>query len=417
MISVENALREILSYVRPLGSQTVALTESLNRVLAQDLYCDADIPGFDNSAMDGYAVRSSDTKGASRATPVVLEVIGDIRAGYRSKKIVRTGHAIKTMTGAPIARGADAIVMVEDTKLTRPKSTPSTLLRTRLKNKQFIEVYKQLKKGENIRSRAEAISKGELVAKKGTLLEPAHIGILASLGKAKIKITRKPVVAILATGDELLDIGARMIPGKIRDSNTYALYCLILRCGGIPKKLGIAADDRRQLKEKLKKGLAYDVLIATGGVSVGEHDLVKEILAEMGTNTKIWRIAMRPGKPLAFSAIKNTLLFGLPGNPVSSIISFEIFVKPALLRMLGQNETDRKEVNAILQQDISKKKGLRYFLRARTYWQDGRYLTRTTGPQGSAILKSMASANSLIVLPEDQKFVKRKSIVKVMLLD
>ncbi len=256
-----------------------------------------------------------------------------------------------------------------------------------------------------------------MVIPKGTRLNSAHIGLLASLGKAKVFVTRKPKVAILATGDEVLDVGEKLEPGKLRNSNTYTLYSQVLKCGGIPKNLGIAKDKPDMLEARLKGGLDCDMILTSGGVSVGDYDLVKFILAKMGTNIRFWKVAMRPGKPLVFGLVKGIPIFGLPGNPVSSMISFEVFVKPAILKMEGANDFDAKNVDAVLKENITKKKGLRYFLRAITRWEDGIYLTRTTGPQGSGILKSMALANSLIVLPEEEENVDKGVRVTVRFLE
>lgn len=403
MLKVRDALKTILNSVKPLDAEVVRLTESLDRVLAQDIRAGSDIPGFDNSAMDGYAVKSIDLKGASKNNPRVLEVIADLKAGDMPKKILKNHQAIRIMTGAVMPKGADSVVMVEDTQ--RGK-----------KNK--VKIFKEARIGENIRRAGEDVKKGELVISYGTLLKSAHIGLLASLGIAKVKVTRKPKVAILATGDELVDVRRKLKPGKIRSSNTYALYAQIIKSGGIPKNLGIARDRPLDLEKKIRLGLDCDFILTSGGVSVGDYDLVKVILAKLGTHIKFWKIAMRPGKPLVFGTLKDKLVFGLPGNPVSSMLSFEIFVRPAILKMLGQKyDHGRKEVEAQAEEEIIKKPGFRYFLRANTRWHQGRYLARTTGPQGSGILKSMVLADSLIILPEDKEFVKKGEKITVRFLD
>jgi len=409
MIKVEDALKIVLRCIRILNSETVKLVDSLGRVLAEDIRSDSNIPGFDNSAMDGYAVKSLDTKGARKDNPKVLDVADDIKAGDMPKKIVRPGQAIRIMTGAPIPKGADSVIMVEDTE---------KVSGVRCQVSGFVKIFKEVEPRENIRKAGEDIKKGDLVISKGTLLKSAHIGILASLGRAQFKVFRKPKVAILATGDELVDADERIGPGKLRSSNTYTLYSQILRYGGIPKNLGIARDKPSELEKKIKAGvLTCDLILTSGGVSVGDYDLVKDILAKMGTNIRFWKVAMRPGKPLVFGVIKGIPVFGLPGNPVSSMVVFEIFVRPVILKMLGQKKDERKKIEAVLEEDIKKKPGFRYFLRANTRWHQGRYLTRTTGPQGSAILKSMALANSLIILPEDKEFVKKGERVTVIFLD
>lgn len=418
MIKVAPALKTILKSIKPLDAEVMKLTDSIGRVLAQDIYASCDIPGFDNSAMDGYAVLASDTIGVSKKNPKVLEVIDDVRAGYVSKKILKNNQAIRIMTGAPIPEGADSVVMVEETALV---NSPQSAVHRRnygLRTTDYglIRIFKEIKWQENIRRRGEDIKRHELIILKGTLLNAAHIGILASQGEAKVKVARKPKVAILATGDELVDIDKKTPPGKLRSSNTYTLYSQVINSGGIPKNLGIARDNPKQLEAKLKAGLACDLILTSGGVSVGDYDLVKFVLARMDTNIKFWKVAMRPGKPLVFGTMKGIPVFGLPGNPVSSMVSFEVFVRPAILKMLGQISDERKKVDAVLEEDIRKKKGLRYFLRAKTYGKGGVFLTRTSGLQGSAILKSMAYANSLIILPEEEEFITKGTKVKVIFL-
>jgi molybdopterin molybdotransferase len=384
--------------------------------LAEDIHSDSHIPGFDNSAMDGYAVKSLDIVGASKTKPKILNVINDLKAGDVPKKILRNNQAIRIMTGAVIPKGADSVIMVEDTSLVTSNQKPVT------RKKEFVEIYKAVKNGENVRKAGEDIKRGEQVIQKGTLLKSGHIGILASLGKAQFKVIRKPKVAVLATGDEVIDVGEKLTLGKVRSSNTYTLCSQILKCGGTPINLGIAKDKLRLLETKIRQGLNCDIILTSGGVSVGDYDLVKDVLAKIGTNIRFWKIAMRPGKPLAFGTIsakdgKNKLVFGLPGNPVSSMVSFEIFVRPAILKMLGQRNDEVKEVKAVLEEDIKKKPGFRYFLRAQTRWEGGIYLTKTTGPQGSGILKSMAMANSLIILEEDDEIVNKGTKVTVRFLD
>ena len=407
MIKVNEALKTVLASINILPSEEIKLIESLGRVLAEDIYADVDIPLLDNSAMDGYAVKFADITGVSKDKPKSLEVVDDIQAGYLSKKILKNNQAIRIMTGAVIPEGADSVVMVEETEK---------------EGKDKVKIFKEARPGDNLRRKGEDIKKGDLVFSKGTLLNSAHVGTLASLGKSNIKVARKPKVAVLATGDEVIDVDEKLEPGKLRSSNTYTLYSQVLNSGGIPKNLGIAKDKPEELEAKLKEGFDCDLILTSGGVSVGDYDLVKFILAKMGVDIKFWKVAMRPGKPLVFGMIsadggKRIPVFGLPGNPVSSMISFEAFVRPAILKMLGQQQDTRKEVDAVLEEDIKKKKGLRYFTRAQTRWEDGVYLVRTTGPQGSGILKSMALANSLIILPEDEEFIEKGTRVTVRFLD
>ena len=408
MIRVDDALKIVLEAVSPLLAEELRLLESLNRVLAIDISADIDIPLLDNSAMDGYAVKACDSAGACQSAPKILKVIETIRAGHLPSRRVEENQAARIMTGAAIPEGADSVVMVEYTS-----SDPTN----GNEEEERIEVYKEVKPGENIRKKGKDIQKGDLVICRGTLINSAHIGILANLGKGRIKVTRKPTVAVLATGDEIVAIEGELAPGKTRSSNIYTLCSQILRSGGIPKNLGIARDKPEEVEEKIRQGLDCDLIITSGGVSVGDYDIVKSILAKIGTDIRFWRVAMRPGKPVVFGMINGIPIFGLPGNPTSNMLSFEIFARPAILRMLGQGTDPQKEVYATLEEDLKKRKGIRYFLRARTRWQDGGYFTRRTGPQGSAILTSMALANSLIILPEEEQFIQKGSKVRVRFLD
>jgi len=401
MIRVENALKMVLSDIRVLDSEPVKITAALNRILAEDIYSDFNIPAFDNSAMDGYAIKSIDTAGSSRRTARIFDAVDTLKAGDVAKKIVKHNQAIRIMTGAMLPKGADSVVMVEDTK----------------SENRCVEIFKEIKKGENVRKTGEDLRKTEKIIGKGALLKAAHIGMLASIGIQKIKVAKMPKVAVLATGDELIDLGKRPSPGKLYSSNTYSLCGQIKASGAIPKELGIAKDDAAELERKVRSGLDCDIILTSGGVSVGDYDMVKSVLARIGTNIKFWRVAMKPGKPLVFGKIRGIPVFGLPGNPVSSMVSFEIFVRPAILKMLGRKRDYRNEVEAVLEESIAKKKGLKYFLRARTRWEDGSYVTRTTGAQGSGILKSMALANSLIILPEEKEHIKKGEKVTVWFLN
>ncbi|MBI4688326.1 MAG: molybdopterin molybdotransferase MoeA [Nitrospirae bacterium] len=406
MVTVNEALDIILNSTGALSSETVPLTELLGRTLSEDIFSNTDIAPFDNSGMDGYALIASDTKDASPETPRTLDVIEELRAGTISSLIVKSGQAIKIMTGAPIPQGADSVIMVEDTEKLEVRSQKSE-----------VKIFKEAKLGDNIRKAGEDIKKGDLVIKKGTLLGPAHIGILASLGISKIKVTKKPFVAVIATGDELIDVKEETSLGKLHTSNTYTLYSQVLNCGGTPANIGIARDNPVDIEEKIKSALKCDVIVTSGGVSMGDYDFVKDVLIKLGGEIKFWKIAMRPGKPVIFGLLNGKPFFGLPGNPVSSMVAFEMFVKPSLMKMSGQKPDNKKEIEAVLQEDIKKKKGLRFFLRAITQWENGSYITKTTGPQGSAILRSMMLANSLIILPEDEEFIKKGAKVTVRLLD
>ena len=422
MISVEEARRIILENIRPLKeTEAKEMCSCLGRVLAFDLMAKENIPPFSNSAMDGFAARAKDLAGASRENPKTLEVIESLAAGYTAKRSVGSMRAIRIMTGAPLPKGADSVVMVEDTeKVKSQKSEVSAEGGSAYggKNKEeFVKIFKAVEKRENVRYAGEDVKKGEIVIKNGTVLKSGHIGLLASLGAGKIKVFRQPRVAILATGDELVEIGQRLSPGKIRNSNAYSLYGQALKMAALPILLGIARDNKKDLEQKIRKGLSADMLLVSGGVSVGDYDFVKDVLKDLGTQMKFWRVAMKPGKPLAFGMMNGVPVFGLPGNPVSSMISFEQFVRPALLKMSGAREISRFYLPAIAKEDFEKKKGLRYFLRVILENKDGQLYASLTGPQGSGILRSMALANGIMELPEDMEVLRKGEKAKVTYLD
>jgi len=400
MISVDKALEQVLGVINPLPFEKVTILEALNRVLGEDINSDLDIPPLLNSAMDGYALRFVDTLGATRVKPVVLTVIDDIQAGRVSTKTIGPGQAIRIMTGAPIPAGADAVTRVEDTD----------------KDGDRVRVFVPAKKGLDIRPAGEDVKKGELVIPKGKVIRPAEIGMLAALNRPDVAVYGRPRVAILSTGDELVDIGGKLAPGKIMNSNSYSLAAQVAECGALPLRLGIARDTREDLVSKFEAARGADLIVTSGGVSVGDYDLVKDVLGELGA-MRFWKVAMRPGRPLAFGTIGGVPVFGLPGNPVSVMVSFEEFVRPAILRMSGCTNLFRPVVKAVLKEGLQKKAGFRHFLRAVVELKEGKYYASTTGEQGSGILKSMVMANGLIVLPEDVTSLLAGDEVTVQFLD
>jgi molybdopterin molybdotransferase len=401
MITVEEALNKILSHIQLLGSEKVSILEALGRVIAEDIYANRDIPPLDNSGMDGYAVRSEDIRDADQNHPVRSEVIEDLPAGFISTRTVGRGEAIRIMTGAPIPRGADTIIPVEYTK----------------KEDSFVAIFKAVSPGENIRRAGEDVKKGERVISSGDLIRPAEVGMLASLGRSFVSVYQRPMVAILCTGEELVDVDGDLDKGKIVSSNSYALAAQVKDCGAIPVQLGIAKDRKEEIKEKLLQGLRADVLISSAGISVGDYDFVKEVLNDLGMEMVFWKVAMKPGKPLAFGTIKEKPVFGLPGNPVSSMVSFEQFVRPSLLKMMGHHQIFRPIIEAILKEDIHKEPGSRHFVRAAVIFERDHYFVTITGAQGSGILRSMVKANGLVVIPEDREIVRAGEKVKVQLID
>jgi molybdopterin molybdotransferase len=401
MISVEKALKTILVNFRPLGLEKINILEARKRVIGEDVFAPHNIPSADNSAMDGYAVRHIDTKGATKDKPFQLKIIEDIPAGKVALKKIKKGEAARIMTGAVIPEGADSVIRQEDTK----------------KDGKTVIIYASAKKGQNIRFAGEDVRKGELIVKKGSALRPADIGMLAALGKAFISVYQKPRVAIMSTGDELVDIETNPPLGKIINSNSYSLAAQVLECGGIPIMLGISKDKKIDLQEKFKTALHADVIISSGGVSVGDFDFVKDVMGEIGNAMHFWQVAMRPGKPLAFGAIERVPLFGLPGNPVSAMVSFEQFVRPSLLKMQGQTKIFRQTIKAVCAQKVQKSAGFRHFIRAVVKKEKDQYIASVTGDQGSGILKSMVMANALIVMGENETRIKKGSQVTIQLLD
>ncbi|HUN55910.1 MAG TPA: gephyrin-like molybdotransferase Glp [Smithella sp.] len=401
MIPVEKALKTILAHFRPLGLEKINILDGRGRVIGENIFSPRDIPSADNSAMDGYAVRRADTKGAAKDKPLKLNIIEDIPAGKIPAKKIKKGEAARIMTGAVIPEGADAVIRQEDTK----------------KDGQTVIIYVAAKKGEHIRFAGEDVRKGELIVKKGFILRPAHIGMLAELGRAFVSVYKKPRVAIMSTGDELVDIKTNPGPGKIVNSNSYSLAAQVMECGGIPIMLGIVKDKKTDLRNKFKTAADADLIISSGGVSVGDFDFVKNVMGEIGNAMHFWQVAMRPGKPLAFGAIDGVPLFGLPGNPVSAMVSFEQFVRPALLKMQGHKKIFRDMIKAVLAQDLQKKAGFKHFIRAMVKKEKDKYVAYTTGDQGSGILKSMVTANALIVTDENETRLKKGAEVSVQLLD
>ena len=402
MLSVEEALERVLGEFHPLEPERVPILEALGRVLAEDVYADMDIPPCANSAMDGYAVLAADTAGAGRRVPRRLRVVGDLAAGSVAETEVTPGTAMRIMTGAPIPPGADAVVPVEDTEA----------------EGEWVDVFTEAEVGQYVRPAGEDVRRGTLVLRQGMRIRPQEVGMLAALGYKEALVVRRPRVAILATGDEVVEIDAPLAPGKVRNINSYSNAAQVVKYGGIPIMLGIARDQVQELTEKIRAGLAQgvDLFLTSGGVSVGDFDVVKKVLATEG-EIAFWRVRMKPGKPLAFGRIGGVPILGLPGNPVSAMVSFELFARPAILTMLGVTEWERPIVEATLMDAVKHKDDRRHFLRVRVEERGGEYRAYLTGEQGSGILSSMVKANGLAIIPEEWAHAPAGVRVRVMMLD
>ncbi len=401
MISVIEARDSILNRIRPIGVERVDIVSAQGRVLAEDVHATRNQPPWDNSAMDGYAVRASDTVPGSPNAPAELEIVEDLPAGYRAKRSVGPGQAIHIMTGAPVPDGADTIVRAE---------------RTLRVDENHVRILQPVEAGTDLRRAGEDIRDGDLILQSGMLLRPAEIGLLASTNRSYVSVYRRPRVAVLSTGDEIVDVDEPLEDGKIVDSNGYALTALVADAGAVPLRLGIFPDSQEVLEQALRDGLVADAIITSGGVSVGEYDFVKAALEAVGTSMAFWKVSMTPGRPLAFGAIDDTIVFGLPGNPVASMVTFELFMRPALLKMQGYTHLYRPTIKAVLLEDITKSLGRKQFIRVRLQKRGDTFFASRTGAQGSGILRSMSIADGLAVSHEDQEFMKAGQEIEVMLL-
>jgi len=407
MITVEEATAQVLTRIAVLEPERVPLLAALGRVLAEDVISDIDVAPFDNSAMDGYAVRYADVASASAESPVTLKVVEHIPAGVAPARLVGPGEASRIMTGAPVPGGADAVVMVERTRAgENAGSTGGT-----------VEILAPAKPGEHIRGRAEEVRAGDSVLLAGERIGPAAIGLAASVGHAELLVRRRPRVAVVSTGDELVEVTERPGPGKIRNSNSYSLAAQVLEAGGEPHVLGVARDNEDDTRALLSRAPEFDLMVTTGGVSMGDFDVVKKVLEEIG-ELEFWRVAMRPGAPQTFGTIGGTPFFGLPGNPTSTMVGFEMFVRPAIRKMAGFTALSRPRAVATLTHDVTKKADRRYFLRARlTATGGGNYAVAVSGNQSSAMLTAMHRGNCLMSLPEGESTFPAGTSVMCIRLD
>ena len=390
MISVEEALDRILARVAPLGDERVELPQALHRVLFEPVYASRDIPPWPNSSMDGYALASVDTREASGDRPVRLTVAGSVPAGKVAERPLHRSEAFRIFTGAPLPEGADAVIPQEDVR--REGDT--------------VLVARPLRPGDFVRPRGEDMRAGDLLLDRGRVVGPPEVGVLATVGRRQVRVVRRPVVGILSTGDEVVDLGGVIGPGQIPNSNTYALMAQVTEAGGEPVNLGVARDRLEDIEEHLRWGLACDLLLSSAGVSVGDHDFVKAALERLGAEQHLWLVNMRPGKPITFATIPSTSkgsvpVWGLPGNPVSAMVTFELFVRPALRRIAGHTRLQRPTIRARAAAPIANPGSRRGYLRVSLSREGHEHLARLTGDQGSGILRSMVAADGLAVVPGD----------------
>ncbi len=397
----------MLSRFQPLEPESIPLADCGTRVLAEDIQSAIDLPLFDNSTMDGFALRSADTSGAS-SDPVALQVVGDIQAGANPHIRIGLGEAARIMTGAPLPAGADAVIPSEDTDFhERGMGAPPP---------ERVKVSRVVRAGEFIRTRGMDVRRGMPVLKKGVRLKPQAIGLLAMLGIANVRVHRQPRIALISSGDELLEVDAPLESGKIRDSNSYTLAALIQDAGGQVLRLGVARDNRRSLESLFEKSLheKADLILSSAGVSVGAFDFVRAVL-ESNDKMDFWRVNMRPGKPLAFGEYRNIPFIGLPGNPVSAFVGFEVFVRPVIARLSGLADEPRPRVRVISSEQIESD-GRESYLRAVIREENGSLHAKLTGHQGSGNLLSLVMANALLIIPAGVKCVPAGQEVEAWLL-
>ena len=400
MLQIGEAQQRVLEEIPVLGVERIHIMEALGRVLAQDVAAVRNVPSADNSAMDGYGVIHEDLVDANSSNPKRIKVIGESPAGRPFTGSISRGEAVKIFTGGTIPDGVDTVIMLEDTQ----------------KGGDHILCLIDPGLGSHIIPEGEDVKLGERVLHAGDVVKPPEIGMLATLGHAYVYVYQRPIVAILSTGDELVDLDEPFTRGKVVCSNSYSLAAQVAECGAIPLSLGIASDSADDQRSKLSGGLRADVILTSGGVSVGKYDLVKDTLTELGMQVKFWKVAMKPGKPLVFGSLGGKPVFGLPGNPTSAMISFEQFVRPALLKMMGHVNLFRPLIEATLAEDIKISKGRLHLIRCKLFDKDGELMAVTTGTQSSGALRSMVLADGLIMLPPEKAPFKAGDRVKIQSL-
>ena len=402
MILASDARKTILGYVQQLPSVELNFREVLGLVCAEDVVADLDVPSFDRSAMDGYTIRWEDIKEASHDSALKLRVVAEVMAGEPFAGLVTNGETVRIMTGGKIPSGADTVIEQE-------------LVKTAGEN--HILIRQAVARGRNIRKAGEDFSIGTVILRRGTVLRPAAIGILASAGKSNVKVVRKVNVSCLATGDEIVEPSERITDGKIYNSNAYALEALTRDCGATPNYIGIARDSQNELREKVEEGLKADVLVTSGGVSVGKSDLLFNVLEELRVEIKFSKVNIKPGMPFLFGMWRQTPIFGLPGNPVSTVVTFLQFVKPALRKMMGLPLDEGKKFSARMEHEYSKADGKFHYVRGIATQKNGETVVRATASQSSGVLSSLVEGNCLIFIPEDKKVVRAGESVLIESLE
>jgi molybdopterin molybdotransferase len=401
MINYEEARALVLSALKTRPPESVLLAEALGRTLARDIKARENIPPFNKATMDGYALRAEDIRAAGKDAAVELEVLEDLPAGRVSRRSVGRGQAIRIMTGAPLPKGADAVVMVEDTERSGGR----------------VKVRREVKPGTNIGQAGEDLKTSELVLERGAVIGPAETGLLAAAGLARVPVVRRPKLAVIATGDEIVEPGEKITPGQIRNSNGPALLAMALRAGADAKYLGIARDRSSSLRAKLARAKGTDILVLTGGVSVGDYDLVRDELRTAGVKPVFWQVRIKPGKPVFFGRRGSRLVFGLPGNPTSAMVTFLLFVQPAIERLLGRKKPGPRGGRAVLTEDVVLKPGRTQFLRG-VLDAEGPVLTVAPYPdQKSGVLRSMVRSQVLIAVQADVSRLEKGRDVEILFMD
>jgi molybdopterin molybdotransferase len=408
MIGVTAARTAILAGVEALPAEQVPLLDALGLVLAETLVAAADVPPFRNSAMDGYAVRAADLRTATATTPVRLRVVAEGPAGYAPRGSVTPGTAIRIMTGAPLPPGADTVVRFEETD--EPTRDPA-----RATGEPDVAIFVAQGPAINVREAGEDMRAGSLALAAGTVLRPAELGVLAALGHPHVRVHRRPQVAIVSTGDEVISPDRPLQPGQIRDSNSTTLAALVRRYGGVPRLLGVARDTVAELTATLTAARDADLILTSGGVSMGDYDMVKDVLRAEG-RIDIWQVRMKPGKPLAYGQLGGKPFLGLPGNPVAAYVSFELFARPIILRQLGHTMIEKPTIRARLAERVRNGGGRQHYVRALVTAGPEGPIVRPTGEQGSGVLTALTRANGLIVVPEGIDILAADTLVEVEML-